>query len=171
MSNLVFIGMTGSGKSTIGKEISNRLQLSFVDMDNYIEDQSGFSVPDLFKKGEAVFRSLETDACKNLSNKQNSVISTGGGVVVKEENHKWLKKTGLVIWIDRPIELIAEDVETAHRPLLKNGTAALYDLYSKRESLYRQLADIIIVNNRSLDQTIDSIIEQLPKEYTRGELS
>lgn len=171
MSNLVLIGMTGSGKTTIGKILSDRLKMSFIDMDGYIETVSGSSIPDLFEKGEELFRSLETTACKDLSNREHSVISTGGGAVVKEDNHDWLKRAGLVIWIDRPIHLIAEDVETQNRPLLKDGTDALYDLYSKREAIYRQLADIAVVNNHSLKETIDSIINQLPERYKEGELS
>lgn len=169
MSNLVLIGMTGSGKSTIGKALSRRLHLTFIDMDTYIEAQSGSSIPELFKKGEDTFRSLETEACKKLSYKENSVISTGGGAVVKEDNHVWLKKSGLVIFIDRPINLIAEDIQTEHRPLLKNGKDALYDLYNKRESLYRQLADIVIINDQSLEHSIDLIIQQLPDKYNKGD--
>lgn len=165
VSNLLLIGMTGSGKSTIGKELSKRLQLSYIDMDDYIEDQSGSSIPNLFKKGESVFRSLETEACKDLSTKQNCVISTGGGAVVDTDNHEWLKKAGLIIWIDRPIGMIAEDIVTGHRPLLKGGTDALYDLYDKREPVYRQLADIIVINDRSLEETIGSLIEQLSEKY------
>ncbi|PRY82311.1 shikimate kinase [Alkalibacterium olivapovliticus] len=171
MSNLVLIGMTGSGKTTIGKELSRRLPLSFIDMDEYIEAVSGFSIPELFKKGEEPFRSLETDACKALAAKKNSIISTGGGAVVKEANHQWLKKTGLIIWIDRPVRLIADDIQIEHRPLLKDGTDVLCDLYKEREKIYRQLADIIVINDRSLEETIDSLIEQLPKQYRKGDVS
>ncbi len=168
VSNLVLIGMTGSGKSTIGKELSKRLRLSYIDMDDYIEDQSGSTIPELFKKGESVFRNLETEACKDLSTKENCVISTGGGAVVETDNHEWLKKAGLIIWIDRPIEKIAETIVTGHRPLLKGGTDALYELSVKREPVYRQLADIVVRNDRSLEKTIDSLIEQLPQKYKKG---
>lgn len=169
MSNMILIGMTGSGKSTIGKLLSERLQLSFIDMDATIEKKAGLSIPELFQKGEPVFRALETSSCKELSLNQNSVISTGGGVIVKEENHKWLKKAGLIIWIDRPLDQIAKDINTSNRPLLKNGTEALYALYEARESLYRELADIIVVNDFSLEQTVDSIIEMLPEHFKRGD--
>ncbi|MCC5893935.1 MAG: shikimate kinase [Alkalibacterium sp.] len=170
MPNIVLIGMTGSGKSTIGKELSKRLHLSFVDMDEYIEKQAGQSIPDLFTKGEDVFRSLETQACKDLSGKQDCIISTGGGAAIKEENHSWLNKAGLILFIDRPIEKIAADIETEHRPLLKDGKSALFALYSERESLYRELADLTILNDQSLEQTIDLIIKQLPERYTKGDV-
>lgn len=161
MVNIVLIGMTGSGKSTIGKELAKRLNLSFIDMDTYIEEKAEKFIPEIFEEGEAVFRSLETEACRELAEVTHSVISTGGGAVVKTENHNWLKQAGTVVWIDRPIDLIASDIETAHRPLLKKGTDKLYQLYDERQHLYAGLADITIKNDQPLEQTIESLIEQL----------
>ena len=103
MTNIVLIGMTGSGKTTIGKELASRLKLSFIDMDDFIEKQAGKSIPELFEQGEAVFRSLETDACIKLADATDTVISTGGGAVLKQENQKWLKQAGVIVWIDRPL--------------------------------------------------------------------
>lgn len=171
MPNIVLIGMTGSGKSTIGRELAKRLTLSFIDMDAYIEEKAGKSIPEIFEEGEAVFRSMETEACRELAEATNSVISTGGGAVVKAENHKWLRQAGKVIWIDRPINLIASDIETAHRPLLKQGVDKLYQLYDERQHLYAKLADLTVKNDQPLEQTIDSLIEQLEILDEKGELT
>lgn len=171
MPNIVLIGMTGSGKTTIGKELASRLNLNFLDMDDYIENKAGLSIPEIFEKGEAIFRSLETDACRELADSRNSVISTGGGAVVTVENHPWLKKTGTVVWIDRPIDLIASDIDTSHRPLLKNGLNTLHRLYKERQSLYAELADLVVTNDQPLEQTIQSLLEQLKTMDEKGEQS
>ncbi|GEN50785.1 shikimate kinase [Alkalibacterium pelagium] len=169
MTNIVLIGMTGSGKTTIGKELASRLKFPFIDMDDYIEEQAGQSIPELFEQGEELFRSLETDVCIKLADSTDTVISTGGGAVLKPENRKWLKQTGMIVWIDRPINLIVKDIETAHRPLLKNGTDALYTLFEKRRPIYEALADVTVRNDQSLSETVDDILNQLNKNDTKGD--
>lgn len=171
MPNIILIGLTGSGKSTIGKDLAKRLNLSFIDMDDYIEKKAGKTIPELFKEGEMVFRSLETEACRELAKETDSVISTGGGAVVKTENHSWLKKAGKVIWIDRPIDLIASDIETDHRPLLKDGVQKLYQLYDERQHLYAELADLTIKNNQPLETIMESLVIQLEIISKKGENS
>lgn len=169
MTNIVLIGMTGSGKTTIGKELASRLKFSFIDMDDYIEGQAGQSIPELFEQGEELFRSLETDVCIKLADSTDTVISTGGGAVLKPENRKWLKQTGMIVWIDRPINLIVKDIETAHRPLLKNGTDALYTLFEKRRPIYEALANVTVRNDQSLSETVDDVLNQLNKNDTKGD--
>lgn len=171
MTNIVLIGMTGSGKTTIGKELASRLKLSFIDMDDFIEKQAGQSIPELFEQGEAVFRSLETDACIKLADATDTVISTGGGAVLKQENQKWLKQAGVIVWIDRPVNLIVKDIETAHRPLLKNGTDALYTLFEERQPVYEALADVTVRNDQSLSETVNDVLNQLTKLDTKGDHS
>lgn len=78
-NKVVIIGMPGSGKTTIGKILGEELNLKFYDMDEYIQERTSKSILELFKNGEDYFRNIETDICKELSKKQNILISTGGG--------------------------------------------------------------------------------------------
>lgn len=162
--NIVLIGMTGCGKSTIGRKLSKECALDFIDMDEYIEENSGQSIPQLFAVSEEYFRDLETKASKEIAAQaKNTVISCGGGVVLRKENIDALKKTGWIIFIDRPVENIANHIQTAHRPLLKEGTEKLYQLAKERIDLYHQSADIIVKNDSSLEKVIEKIQDFLQK--------
>jgi shikimate kinase len=157
-TNLVLIGLTGSGKTTLGKKISKVCKLSFVDIDEYIEKKSGKSIPQLFQVSEEHFRDLETDACKEISTQfTHSVISCGGGVVLRKENIDALKKTGWIVFIDRSVSSIAENIKTEHRPLLKEGTEKLYQLAEERMELYRESCDFSVKNNSSLKRATAEI--------------
>lgn len=162
-SNIVLIGMTGSGKTTIGKQLSARLSMSFIDIDHYIEKTEKQTIPELFAVSEEHFREIEAAACQNLAaQQQRTVISCGGGVVLNQLNIQALRKTGWIILIDRPIEQIVQDIQTEHRPLLKAGTERLYQLYLERKNLYTAAADIIVSNTSSLEQVLIEIEKQLP---------
>lgn len=157
--NIVLIGMPGCGKTTIGKILSKELSLKLYDMDKYIEEISNTTIPELFKIGEKHFRDIESQACKELSEHENIIISTGGGVVKRSDNIKNLRNNSLIIFIDRPVEKIIEDVNTSKRPLLKDGKEKLFELYNERYKLYKNAADIIILN----DDTLESVIIKMKK--------
>lgn len=165
-TNIVLIGMTGSGKTTIGQKLSHRLSLSFVDVDKYIEQKSDKSIPELFDKGEECFRQLESKACKEIaSNTRYAVISCGGGVILRQENITALKKHGWIIFIDRPIEDIVEDIQTEHRPLLEDGVERIYQLAKERTKLYHAGADFVVKNDSTIDETVEKITTCLPLHY------
>ena len=86
------------------------------------------------------------------------IISTGGGVIKNPENMKALKENGIVIYIDRPISMILEDVETSSRPLLKDGAEKLFDLYKERHQLYLDSCDYHIMNDVTIDELINNIL-------------
>ena len=162
---VLLIGMPGCGKTTIGKEVSKRLNYKFYDMDSYIEDISKSTVSELFDKGEEFFRDYETRACKELSIiNEKIIISSGGGVVKREENIDYFKKNGIIIFIDRPIEYIVGDVDTNSRPLLKSGKSKLYNLYSERYNLYNNYCNYKITNDKSIENTIDNVVEIIQKQ-------
>lgn len=159
--NIVLIGMPGCGKTTIGKELSNRLNIPFCDVDEYIVTVEGKSIPEIFQKGEEHFREIESKAVEQVVKIFPQVISTGGGVIKKAINMETLKEKGIIIFIDRPLEDIAEDVDVQTRPLLKDGRDKLYELYKDRYGLYKKYCDYQ-VENKSLEESIKKIISIIP---------
>jgi shikimate kinase len=157
--NIVLIGMPGAGKTTIGKMLYERLALKFIDVDEFIVETSGMTIPELFDVSESHFRDVETMAVKKLSMDKSTIIATGGGVVKKKENIDELRKQGVIVFIDRPLENIAGDVEISKRPLLKDGIQKLYDLHRERYNLYREYSDIHVVNDQDIESVVDRIIE------------
>ena|SRR5471030_2564351 len=156
-NKVVLIGMPGCGKSTIGKIVSKELNLNFFDMDKYIESMAAKTIPQLFEKGEDYFRDFETLACKELSEKNNILISSGGGVVKRKENIEILKKESYIIFIDRPLEDLLNDVDISKRPLLKDGSEKIIKLYEERYELYMLYANQIVKNDKNIRDTIDVI--------------
>lgn len=158
---IVLIGMPGCGKSTFGKIIAKKLEYNFYDMDKYIENISGKSIPELFEEGEEVFRQWETKSCKELVLKKRAIISSGGGVVKKHENIEIFNKGCIILFIDRPVEEIAKDVNLNTRPLLKDGTSKLYELYDERYALYKASAHITVQNIGSIEDVVEDVKDML----------
>ena len=159
--NILLIGMMGCGKSTIGKILAEKLSYKFIDMDEYIEEISGETIPNLFKKGEDNFRSWETEGCRRLSRNKSTIISAGGGIIKKEINMKVFKDNSLIIFIDRPIENILDDIETANRPLLSGGKEVLYKLKEERYHLYNKYCDYRVENRGTVEEAVNLIIERV----------
>lgn len=155
--NLVLIGMPGSGKTTIGKLLSKELSYKFIDMDEALQKIYGESVSDMFLKGEVYFREKETEFCKELSRIENTIISTGGGIIKNDINIENLCVNGIIIFINRSVEDILSDIEISTRPLLQDGKEKIYQLYKERYSLYRKYSDIIVENNGSLQKVLEDI--------------
>lgn len=155
--NIVLIGMPGCGKTTIGMELSKILNLEFCDVDEYIVKTEGKPISEIFEKGEEHFREIETKAVEEISKTSPKIISTGGGVIKKAENIEILKRNGIIIFIHRPIEDIASDVDIKSRPLLKDGVEKLYKLYEERYPLYEAYCDYK-VENINMDNCIKKVI-------------
>lgn len=155
---ILLIGMPGCGKSTIGKELSKRINYDFYDMDEYIEKIANKTVKELFNINEEYFRDYETKACQELSNEKKVVISSGGGVVKRKNNIELFKENSIIIFIDRPIEYIAKDVDISSRPLLADGGAKLYNLYLERYNLYNKYCDFKLSNDGTIENILDKII-------------
>jgi Shikimate kinase len=159
-NKVVLIGMPGCGKSTIGKLVSRELNLKFFDMDKYIENMTSKTIPELFENGEEYFRDFETKACEELAKINNVLISSGGGVVKRKENIDILKKEdSYIIFIDRPLEELLNDIDISNRPLLKDGREKLIKLYEERYELYKSASDNIVENDKSLRDTVDKVKE------------
>lgn len=158
MKNIVLIGIMGCGKTTIGKILSHKMNRKMIDMDDYLVERFNMTIPAMFDISEDYFRDHETLCAKEASTWEDCIISTGGGVVKRQENINYLKKNGIIFYLDRPIESIVNDVDTSGRPLLKDGAEKLYALDQERRSLYLNACDVHILNNKTLDEISDLII-------------
>ncbi|MCI1944855.1 shikimate kinase [Clostridium luticellarii] len=159
LKNIVLIGMPGSGKTTVGRILSSKLNKKFVDIDEYIEKQQGCSIPEIFKNGEEYFRSLELRAVEQISIIEDVVISTGGGVIKYEKNMLNLKQKGIIIFIDRPLNDIIQDLDTGGRPLLKNNIGEIKKIFKHRYSIYRYYCDFFVKNTGTLEKVLEDIIK------------
>lgn len=156
MENIVLIGMPGCGKTTVGKELAERLHMSYVDADQEIVKAAGCPIPEIFaKQGEEVFRSMETEVLASLGKSSGIVIATGGGCVTRQRNYPLLHQNGRIFWLQRAISQLPTD----GRPLSQAGK--LTDMYRVREPMYRAFSDHCIDNNSTLTQTVDAILSIL----------
>lgn len=161
--NIIIIGMPGSGKTTFGKALAQRLGRDFYDADDVIVEQEGKTIPELFAVSEDCFRDAEVRASQSLAKKSGIVVACGGGVVKRSENMDIFKKTGTVFFLDRSPDDIVSDVDVSTRPLLKDGKQKVYDLYDERITLYRNAADYRVPNNKTIEEVLD-VFEELIKD-------
>ena len=163
--NILLMGMMGCGKTTLGRILAKKLSYDFIDMDDYIEEIANDSISNLFKVSEENFRNWETEACRRLSKINKSVISAGGGVIKKNINVKLFNANSIIIFIDRPIENILEDIDVSKRPLLCKGKEVLYKLKEERYDLYKNYCHYRVVNDGSLEEAIDSIMKIINEKF------
>lgn len=150
--NLVLIGMPGSGKSTVGKILSKMLCMPLVDTDALVEQTAGKTIPELFAQdGEAAFRDRETSAARQAAELDNTVIATGGGIILRPENMEALAATGLIFFRDRDLEdIVGED--HMGRPLVGKDPDKLRILYTQRIDLYRKYAQYTISDTKTAEE-------------------
>lgn len=158
MRSIALIGMAGCGKTTIGREAARRLGRPFIDLDGVIEERFG-PIPALFEKGEPYFRRCESQAVQDACAAPGAVIATGGGVVTQPGNMEALKRVGMIVFIDRPIDKIAGDIDLSTRPLYVCGVEALRKAYADRLPLYRRYADYILDNSGCAGDAVNTIVE------------
>jgi shikimate kinase len=156
------IGLPGSGKSTVGRQLARRLQLPFLDSDHVIEERLGCSIRDYFdREGEASFRNIEESVIDELTALASGVISTGGGSVLRPANRQHLHDRGHVVYLrSSPEELFRRLRHDTHRPLLQvaDPLGRLRDLYAERDPLYRDTAHFVIETGRPSVATLVNMI-------------
>jgi shikimate kinase len=162
---LVLIGFMASGKSAVAAALAPRLGFDMVQVDDEIVSRSGFpSIPNIFtEKGEPHFRDLEAAVAASFRNAQNLVISTGGGIITREENMSNLKENGgVIVYLRTSFETVAERAgDLSSRPLFANKANAL-ELFQRRLPIYERHADIIIdTDGRSVDEVCSTILTHL----------
>lgn len=158
MRSIVLIGMPGSGKSTFGRRAAARLSMPFIDLDTFIEEREGRSIPSLFAESEDRFRKAETEAAAAALSREGCVIASGGGFVTRQANRRLLRERGFAIFIDRAPGEIAGDIAIAGRPLLAAGPERVYALYEERIRLYRQAADAVLSNTGKEEDVLDALV-------------
>ncbi|MTI48207.1 shikimate kinase [Sporosalibacterium faouarense] len=162
--NVVLIGFMGTGKTTIGKIIAQKINYDFIDTDRYIEEKFNISIKGIFESyGEEYFRELEKRAIEEISSREFSVISTGGGVILNNDNIINLKEKGIIFLLNGSVETIVNNLSNSRnkRPLLSenNWTEKLVCLLEKRKNMYISSADYIIdINDKSLNMLAQEII-------------
>ena len=164
--NIFLIGMMGSGKSQTGPDLAKMINYAFVDTDDVIEKASKQSISDIFEKdGETVFRDLEKQVLKEISQHHSLVIATGGGLVTVPENWGILHQ-GIVIWIDLDLERSIKRIKSddKKRPLLNdcNLSQTFSQLYKSRKPMYLESDLRIEVEDQSPYEVASMIAEHLP---------
>jgi shikimate kinase len=160
---LSLIGMPGSGKSSVGREVAKRLGRPFVDCDRVVEQRAGCTIARLFERdGEAAFRDLEAEVLMSLLEDRASVVATGGGTVLRAVNRELLRTRSQCVFLDAsPAFLWQRLRRDRRRPLLQvaDPEARLRELFVEREPLYRETAHIVIeVESTPFDRLIGAIV-------------
>lgn len=156
--NIILIGMPASGKTTVGKALTEKLSKSFADTDDLIIEAAGKPIPEIFaQSGEKAFREMESNVIFEISKANKKIIATGGGAVLNKKNIDNLKGNGRVYFINRPLDML---ITTNDRPLSSNR-ADLKKRYNERYSLYTEYADVIIDGSG----TIEEVAQRIEADY------
>mgnify|MGYP001171634703 FL=1 len=164
---IFIVGHMASGKSTLGKQLAQSLQIDFLDIDIEIEKNAGAEISWIFEvEGEEGFREREKKALKRSVKKDNVVISTGGGIVTKKENRDLMITKGEVVYLKTPMKILLERTEKdKKRPLLAQGNReeVLKILKEERDPQYEEVANIIVDQSelKNRNTVIDEIIDKL----------
>ena len=163
---LFIIGPMASGKSLLGRKLSEYLDLPHVDMDKEIELRAGAEISWIFEKeGEEGFRDRESAVLKESSELESFIISTGGGAILRNENRELMRSRGKVIYLEAPIEIqLSRTLNDKTRPLIENvDKKEIFSVLSKeRTPIYEELSDIKVpFKDRSKDELLDTVLKLL----------
>jgi len=161
ITNIVLIGMPGSGKTSLGRRLAAILNKKFTDTDDIIAERAGMSIPDIFEKfGEAHFRELEAGVVRDVGKEKGLVIATGGGAALKEQNRDALRQNGRVYYVTRELRALG----TQGRPL-STSIEALRELEIARSPLYNALCDVKVANDGELEAAAGTIAEDFYENF------
>jgi shikimate kinase len=173
MRNVFLIGPMGSGKTTIGQKLAQRLDLNFHDTDQEIQNRTGVNINLIFEiEGEEGFRERESRVLDELTSAERVLVATGGGAIVRPSNRQWLRERGVVVYLKASVEQqLARLRHDKTRPLiqLQGREARLRELASQRDPLYAELADFTFpASNRSVEQSVERIVQALLADSAIG---
>jgi shikimate kinase len=164
--SIVLIGMMGAGKSTVGAVLQRRTGIPCVDLDEMMEEKSGCSIAEIFSRdGEAGFRDLEARILADLPAGLRAIVVTGGGIILRPENHRKLEQLGTIVWLDGdPEVMLARATENRNRPLLNDAPDPrefFQKLLSERRPLYEKLAHCRVdTSHLTQVETADKILRE-----------
>jgi shikimate kinase len=165
--SLYLVGMMGSGKSTTGRPLAERLGYGFVDADAVIEQVAGCSISEIFQRdGEEEFRNLETQVLRSISERHSLVVATGGGIVTRSQNWGMMHQ-GIVIWLDvergQLLQRLQQDA--SQRPLLlgSDPVETVDAILKQRRPLYDEADLTVVIESETPEVVADGIIQLLPK--------
>ena len=169
MDNIILIGFMGTGKTTVSKHLSGALAKKYIDMDSIIEETEGMTISEIFEKyGEEHFRNLETQLLAKLENRTNTVISCGGGIILREENVKEMKKIGRIVLLTANADTVLKRIKNnSKRPILKDNKKIenIKDLMAKRCRQYRNAADLVVsTDGKTVSQICKDIVNGLSEK-------
>ena len=168
--NIYLIGMMGSGKTETGKVLADLLDYAFVDLDVEIQAKEGCSIPEIFAgSGEPYFRDVESSVLEHFSKKAKQVIATGGGIVLREENARRMKKTGKVVLLKASAESLWQRVRySKDRPLLNKPDpfGALQQILSDREIFYEKACHFSVLTDGKIAEDVASEIREMLRSRT-----
>ncbi len=167
--SIFLVGPMGAGKSTVGRLLAEKLHYQFMDSDHEIESRTGASIPMIFDiEGESGFREREAQMIDELTQRTETVLATGGGVVEREVNRQHLRSRGFVVYLKSPVKaLIQRTRHDRNRPLLQTGDPAkvLRELMEKREPWYIEMADLVVETQQvSVHRVVKQVLERLSAE-------
>ena len=142
-SNIALVGFMGTGKTTVGRLLAKKCNLTFVDIDECVAERAGMSIPLIFKRyGELYFRDMEEEVLRDKLSNMNQIISCGGGVVTRESNRQMLKNRAITCLLYNSIETSLRRINQESRPLLNSADPAetALKLFKEREALYFEIA-------------------------------
>ncbi len=161
-SNIILVGFMGTGKTSVGKLLAQRLNMEFLDMDDVIVEREGKSIPHIFNEsGEPYFRMLERKLVEELSKQSGLVIAAGGGIVLNSNNIADFSRTGVVVCLNATPEVILKRVgNDTNRPLLMSNDRMqkIRDLLESRRKLYDAIPLQINTDLQTLEQVVDTIL-------------
>ncbi|MFS2016748.1 bifunctional shikimate kinase/3-dehydroquinate synthase AroKB [Massilia sp. CT11-108] len=173
-NNIFLVGLMGAGKTTIGRLLARRLDMTFIDSDHEIEARTGATIPWIFEiEGEASFRRREADVIRELTAQNGIVLATGGGAVLNPASRALLAERGTVIYLRASVSsILARTAHDKNRPLLQTADPRrkLEDLTAQREPLYREIADMVIDTGRpNVQSMVQTILDQLDADNAARE--
>jgi shikimate kinase len=172
--SIVLIGMTGAGKSSVGRCLHRRTDWALLDTDEVVASKFGISIPEIFAEhGEKKFRQAETEALRGLPTTEQTIIVTGGGIVLRESNIEILKRLGVIVWLDGNEQtLLARASRKRNRPLLQteNPRKTFAQILGARRPLYADIADIRVDTSVLTDEEVAvAILAKLGKVNPKWE--